>query len=158
MRVVLAVLAMFVAGPALALSCIRPDVANTYKRAAEAEEIYVVIHGTLTFDQTLAPDNDLTNQNRPDTLIPARLNGTSLSRDGFVSTFRRNISLVLQCFGPWCGGAVSGAEYLAFLQKTDAGYRMIIDPCGSLVFPEPTQAQLDQARSCMRGQRCSPRQ
>ncbi len=156
MRVFLFLFLVLAAGPVLALSCIRPDVANTYERAVETEEIYVVVHGTLTFDQTRVPDNDLSNQNRPDTLIPARLKGVSLSRDGFVTPFDRIISVFLQCFGPWCGGATSGAEYLSFLERTETGYVMTIDPCGSWIFPEPTKVQLDLTISCMRGERCTP--
>ncbi|WP_317056770.1 hypothetical protein [Roseovarius rhodophyticola] len=156
MRVLMFGLAMFIAGPALALSCVRPDVANTYKNAAEAEEIYVVVHGTLTFDQNRMPEYDLSDQNRPDTLIPARLEGVSLSREGFVAPFKRNISLLRQCIGPWCGGVASGVDYLVFLQKAGVDYVMVAGPCGSFAFPEPSQVQLDQARSCMRDEGCDP--
>ena len=140
MRVGLALGVLLCAGPAFALSCIRPDVATTYERAAEAREIYVVVQGRLTFDQARVLENDLTGAARPDIEIPARLVGTSLSKDGFKTSFQRDISVILQCFGPWCGGAESGADYLAFLQRTDKGYALALDPCGSFAFPNPSEA------------------
>ena len=70
------------AGPALALSCLRPDVARTYSQASEAEQAYVVVAGALRFDEGRLPENDGTNQDRRTVAIPARLEGKSLSRAG----------------------------------------------------------------------------
>lgn len=142
--------------PALALSCMRPDVAVSYQNAAEASEVYIVVKGTLTFNERLLPERDLTQTENKGTLVPARIKGVSLSRSGFDAPFERDITLDVQCFGPWCGGAASGVEYLAFLQRTGANYVMGIDPCGSFVFPEPTAEQVKQAEQCMAGEACTP--
>ena len=144
------------AGPALALSCLRPDVARTYNQASEAEQAYVVVSGALRFDETRLPENDGTNNDRRNVTIPARLEGTSLSRAGFTTPFARDITLEVRCFGPWCGGARSGVEYLVFLEKHGRKLVMVADPCGSWAFPEPSADQVRQVETCIGGLECAP--
>lgn len=152
-----AILAVVVLGsPALALSCLRPDVAQSFLNVQDADETYVIVHGILSFDQNLIPERDLSDPDVQDTRLPARFEGTALSKSGFDTVFKRNITVTLQCFGPWCGGAASDAEYLAFVEKNGADYVMRIDPCGSFVFPEPTLKQIKQAEQCMAGRACTP--
>ncbi len=157
MKVFLTSMALVLAaGPALALSCLRPDVARTYNQASEAEQAYVVVTGALRFDAARLPENDGTSQDRRVVTIPARLEGTSLSRAGFTTPFARDISLEVSCFGPWCGGAQSGVEYLVFLEKRGRDYVMVADPCGSWAFPEPSAEQVEQVEACIGGLECAP--
>lgn len=156
MRRVLTSLAFVLAtGPAVALSCLRPDVTRTYQMASEAEESYVVASGELRFDERRLPENDGTRQDRRIVTIPARLEGVSLSRAGFTTPFARDITLEVTCFGPWCGGAKSGVLYLAFLEKRGRDYVMSADPCGSWAFAEPTGAQLEKVERCIGGVECA---
>ncbi|MGR3548887.1 MAG: hypothetical protein ACU0CB_18660 [Roseovarius sp.] len=142
-------------GPALALSCLPPDVAETYRRAAEAEETYIVVQGRLTFDPARLPGTDMIPQQKPaHTLIPARLTGQALTKGGFDQAFDRAITLDVQCFGPWCASAVPGAEYLGFLERRDGGYVLTVDPCGGMSHPDPTPAMLDKALECLQGGPC----
>jgi hypothetical protein len=106
---------------AQALSCLPHDVARTYEQAARSEETFIVVHGTLTFDESRIPETDwqLQHKTPPNTLIPARLKGKALTRQGFEAPFNRPITFNLQCLGPWCASADSGTSYLAFLRKTD---------------------------------------
>ena len=146
------------AGPALALSCLRPDVVRTYQSAAAAEEAYVVVQGTLDFDGRRLPKADASDRadTPPSTRIPARITGQALTRTGFDQTFDREITLDLLCFGPWCAGAKSGIPYLAFLRKTDTGYVLQLDPCGGFGFAEPTGEMLTRVEGCYRGRACKP--
>ena len=152
----IAALMAAVASPALALSCVRPDVAATYLRAAEAEETYIVVHGTLQFNQRKLPKAK-GNESPPTTRIPARMTGKALTKSGFDHEFERNITLEVQCFGPWCGGAGSGETYLAFLQRTGSGYVMVADPCASLSFQNPDPDKLSTVQQCFNGGPCKPR-
>ena len=149
-------LAMAPAGPALALSCVPHDVADVYTQAAEAEEAYIVVHGRLHFDGSRLPETDLSNQQAipPETRIPARITGKALSRNGFDMAFDRRIMLNVQCFGPWCAGAVPDTECLAFLRKTASGYRLSVTPCGGFGFAKPSAAMLDTVIGCFRGAPC----
>jgi len=149
---------MLGAGPALALSCLPPDVARTYKQATEAQETYVVVLGRLSFDETKLPKADMERQQEtpPETLIPARIEGTSLSQAGFETPFNTNITLNARCFGPWCAGASSGTRYLAFLERTPEGYVLSIDPCGGFGFAEPRADMIEKVIGCFRGEACKP--
>lgn len=153
-RVLTGLVFALAAGPAAALSCLRPDVARTYQKASEAEQAYVVVTGALRFDEARLPRDDGTNRDRRVVTIPARLEGTSLSRSGFTTPFTRNITLEVNCFGPWCGGAQSGVEYLVFLEKHGRTLVMVADPCGSWSFPEPSAEQVKQVETCVGGLEC----
>ncbi|WP_120499964.1 hypothetical protein [Roseovarius sp. EL26] len=144
------------AQPALSLSCLPPDVARTFKTASEVEDLYVIVHGVLSFDEKRVPKEDFDNQENtpPDTFVPATLKGRSLGLDGYSQSFDQDITLNVRCFGPWCGGARSGIEYLAFLKKDDDGYLLELDPCGGMGFGQPTKEMLDTSALCMRGNIC----
>lgn len=156
--------------PAQALSCLPHDVARTYEQAARSDETYIVVHGTLTFDESRLPKTDWQNQQKtpPNTLIPARLEGMSLTRKGFVARFNRPIMLNVQCLGPWCASAKSGTDYLAFLRRTGApsglgasgqsasggSYQLDINACGGMGFAAPSGQALETVVECFRGGPC----
>lgn len=154
----LAALLAVLATPALSLSCLPPDVARSYQRAAEAEEAYVVVSGVLRFDETRLPKADMSAQQDtpPETKIPARITGMALTQSGFDHAFDREITLNVLCFGPWCGGAKPDIRYLGFLQKTDTGYELVADPCGSFAFAEPGDDMLHRVEQCFQGGPCKP--
>ncbi|WP_246557472.1 hypothetical protein [Roseovarius nubinhibens] len=158
MKTVLATLvASSLAGPALALSCLPHDVTDSYTQAAEAEASYVVVHGRLVFDETRLPKVDMSNQaaTPESTRIPALISGKSLSKQGFERRFEAPISLDIECAGPWCAGAKSGIDYLAFLRvEPDGSYALALNPCGGQGFGEPSQEQLDQILACHTGGPC----
>lgn len=144
------------ATPALSLSCLPPDVARSFKDAAEAEQAYVVVHGTLSFDEALLPESAQQDQNPPNVEIPARLTGKSLSNSGFTTDFDRPITLRAVCFGPWCGRTAAGGEHLAFVEQTESGYVLTLTPCGDYSFAEPTPAMVKKAAACFKGRNCTP--
>ena len=148
---------MVAAGPALALSCLAPDVARTFTELDRAEETYVVVHGTLTFNEDGLPKTDWENQldTPQSTVLPARLSGTSLTATGFTAPFDRSIDFDVQCAGPWCASAVSGTDVLAFVEFRDGGYVLSLDPCYGNGFFEPSEADVQSAVSCMKGGACS---
>ncbi|KNX40569.1 hypothetical protein ROTO_29110 [Roseovarius tolerans] len=157
-RVALFTLLCALTGPALALTCLPPDVARTYQQAAEAEEAYIVVHARLEFDADALPRTDWQDQaaSPPHTLIPARMTGHALTKTGFDLRFDRAITLDAQCFGPWCAGAIPGTSYLAFLQRTQDGYLLALDPCGGMGFADPTPETLRRVETCYSGGRCDP--
>lgn len=154
---ILAALFCLIAGPALALSCLPPDPVRDFIQADEAEDIWIVVEGRLNFDSSRLPEQDLArNDAPPETDIPARLEGLSLGPDGFSRAFDRDITLRVLCFGPWCGGAEAGRDYLGFLKREGDGYVAFADPCGNRLYAEPTDAMRDALTRCMRGDVCQP--
>ena len=99
MRSLFAIGLSFLAGPAVALSCMAPDVAHTFTELNNQPETYVVVHGTLSFDEGRLPVTDWDNQEATpqETPIPARLSGRSLTQDGFTAPFYRTITLNAVC-------------------------------------------------------------
>ena len=168
----LALMALALSGlpfaPAQALSCLPHDVARTYEQAATSEETYIVVHGTLTFDESRLPETDWQHKQKtpPNTLIPARLEGKALTREGFNAPFDRSVTFNVQCLGPWCASAKTGTAYLAFLRKTDGppetggtsgpGYQLDINACGGMGFAAPTKQALETVVQCFQGGPCKP--
>jgi hypothetical protein len=148
MRLIAIVLSMLVPAQAMALSCVRPTVERSFAQAQASDDYYAVVRGRLTFDESKIPKTQLNSNDAP---------GSSLSQAGFKTPFDRKITIELRCFGPWCGSAVSGSEYLGFMKNTASGYALSIDPCQSQVFPEPTPQMLDAVTDCLNGAACSPK-
>lgn len=146
---------MALATPALSLSCAPPDVIRSYQRAAEAEEAYIVVHGTLHFDENKIPKANH-NDSPPSTRFRARLTGKALSETGFDIDFDREITLDLICFGPWCAGAKSDIPYLGFLKQMATGYALQLDPCDGFGFADPTPEMLRKVEQCHAGGPCAP--
>lgn len=134
-----------------------PDVARDYQRAADSEDVYVVVEGRLTFDPsglpTTAFDDPLPPQ--PMTDIPARLTGRSMSEAGFVRPFEQDVTLRVSCFAVWCAEPRPGAV-LAFLKREAGGYVVSVDPCGTMTYPDPRLEQLETVVACFQGRDCVP--
>ncbi len=157
-RHTLIVLSLMIGGPAAALSCLPHDVATTFKRVQASPDIYVGILGTLTFDESRLPVVDMQNQQDtpPVTRIPAQISGHTLSAEGFVTPFERNILLNVQCAGPWCAQPHSGIEYMGFMRSDGGRYSLSIGPCGGDAFGKPTRAMRETVRECFAGGECRP--
>lgn len=154
-RFLMGLVLVSLASPAATLSCMRPDVARSYTEAAAAEGRYMVVHGTLRFDEARLPAAVL-NESPPSTKIPAHLSGKALSNGQFNYPFDRKITLDVLCFGPWCGGAENGLDYLVFVQVTAEGYTLTVNPCGGQAFANPTSEDLRRVERCNAEGPCAP--
>lgn len=156
MRRALTCLAIILAQPALALSCLPADIARDFNRAAQSDDSYIVVRGDLFFDETELPGNmelDATAQ-REGREIAGWLKGKSLTRDGFTKTFERDVVLRVSCIGPWCGGAAKG-PYLTFLRQEGRNWIMDLHPCPGMSYADPTPEQEQSVRACLRGAPCA---
>lgn len=141
-----------------ALSCAPWQVEDAFTRANDSDAGFTVVYGTLTFDtQRLPPPNlDQRGLSSADTNIPAAISGKSLTRWGFRRAFTSPVNLTVSCVGPWCAGARSQAPTLAFLEHVEGQYVLRAQPCASMVFQNPTRAQLRRVRTCFSGGTCAP--
>jgi hypothetical protein len=123
---------------------------NALHEIINADEGYVAATGKLTFDESKLPKVDMMHQDRTKTLtrISAWLKGSALTKSGFTHPLNTALTFEVNCYGPWCAGASSGKDVLAFLKKTDAGYMLSTNPCGGHVFYEPTKAILKSVARC----------
>lgn len=107
MRTVLVLLGLLaLAQPAFALSCLAPDIARDYHKAAQSDDTYIIVKGDLFFDETELPDRTDQRSSRARDMIDIDgwLAGYSLTKDGFTKRFERDVILRVSCLGPWCGG------------------------------------------------------
>lgn len=151
-------LAFVAASPVDALSCRPTDVARSYKQAAASDTLYVVVLGAFQFNARDLPKTDWNNQqNTPDsTLVATQFKGRSLTSKGFTNTFAAPITLNAKCYGPWCASLRPNTQTLAFVEKTNDGYRLSINPCGGFAFQNPSPAQIEQTQACHQGRSCTP--
>lgn len=154
-QIILALCLTALAGQAAALSCVRPDPVATFNRLANAPEGYFVLYGELTFDEDALPAG--MGQGRADApaLIPAFFRGKGLQRDGFTSDYIAPAELLVTCAGPWCGSARSGIDAVFFVRADSDPVQMVADPCGGMIFADPSQDVLDMLTTCMQGGTCS---
>ncbi|MEJ8561853.1 hypothetical protein QTO30_11935 [Yoonia sp. GPGPB17] len=155
-QLLLAAALAMIAAQGNALSCLRPDPIETFQRLAAAPESYFVLYGQLTFDEAELPAGVLTNQTRAPDPIAARFAGNGLSRDGFTIDYHSDVTLQIECGGPWCGSARSGVDAVYFVAASDPPVTMQAGPCGGMIFEEPSAAVIEMLTSCMQGGACSP--
>lgn len=150
--------AAFLAVPSagFALSCMPYNAIAAYNDAATSDDSYVVVHGKLTFDESKLPKVDWNRQDevKPDNYLTGRIDGQSLTKAGFTAQFVRDIDINVQCYGPWCGGVVNGAEHLVYLKRAGGAYLLETNPCGGFAFGEPDRDTLQKVIGCMHGKRC----
>ena len=144
-----------IAGQANALSCMRPDPISTFNRVAAAPESYYVLYGTLRFDADALPPSFVDQLGADPEPIDAFFRGKGLTRNGFTSDYISPALLQVDCVLNYCGSAQSDIEALYFVRADNDPVVMTADPCGAMIFPEPTQAVLDQLTACMQGNGCS---
>ena len=158
--VILASALALLAQPVLALSCMRPDAVSMYQRAAESEARYVVVLGAFLRD---GPDQPLLSEPEAEGMgIPyvydALFYGDIGSRVGFHTPAELEVTVAVDCLGPWCGTPpADGQEVLAFLQVDENGeYFLMVEACPTWVMTAPDQEVMDRIAACMRGEPCEP--
>lgn len=141
------------ASPALALSCMQPDVANSYTWAAEAEAPYVVLLGEFQFRAGTKSRGNSDGQTVPP--VVAQFSGRSLGDGGFTRPFSGAVTLAPACAGPWCAGLPEPGIGLAFAEvMADGTYQVALGPCGGRYFPGPRAGEAARVEACHRGERC----
>lgn len=145
-----ALIALMLAQPAHALSCLRPDVVRSYVDRAGDPDL-VVLLGSFNFPAGVLSQtqHDMTREPTEITIV-AQFRGEDL-----VTGTRIETDLVIRgrCFGPWCGDMAPGTQ-LAFAQKTANGLELAVDPCGTAAFPNPDIETLARLERCMRDRSC----
>ncbi|QFU10193.1 hypothetical protein PARPLA_00242 [Rhodobacteraceae bacterium THAF1] len=151
-RSVLAAAAISLAAqPALALSCIVPDVARSTQAAMDSSETYRIVVGKFEFDTLSPPFDGTTLGDGEAASIPAQFNGYALTSDGFTDPTRDKVILNVTCMMQSCGGIGSGVETLAFLRSDGADPILELGPCPQWAFPTPTDAQKQTVLDCVTG-------
>ncbi|MEM8591294.1 MAG: hypothetical protein AAGF13_02095 [Pseudomonadota bacterium] len=155
-RLISACILTLAATNAAALSCLPTNVAGSYIAAAEAEETFVILHGSFDFDQAELPLLPPNNRNPRVMRVDAQFTGGVFTGKNFSFETELDVQIEARCFGPWCSWMEVGTEVLAFVEKRDDAYFLTLSPCGGWLYARPKQAQLDQVVSCHQGDTCEP--
>lgn len=131
--------------PASALSCMQPDIVNSYTRAADAAEAYVVVKGAFRFN---APPRQPVDNDAQGQIVQARFEGVALGRSGFTISYTRPVTLTLACAGPWCGWVEPDTNAIAFLETRGTSLRLVEGPCPGQIFYDPTPEQTQRLLAC----------
>lgn len=139
----LALFAAFCPLPAFALSCASWTLADAFDAAQSSEATYVVVEGDLSFDPAGVPKTDWENPIAApqSTEIAARLQGLSLTRNGFSAPFDAALTFKIACAGPWCANVRQGPS-LAFLVREGGRFTLTQGPCGGMLFSAPSSADI----------------
>ncbi len=147
------------APPAVALSCLKPEVAASYWMAAESETAYVVLWGEFDFvpGADPAPPPPGVIERTPAEPVIAAFSGRSLAADGFTAVHSGPVILAPECLASWCGGFPEPGQALVFAEVTGTGaYRVTLGPCGGWFFADPREADIRRVETCHRGGPCTP--
>lgn len=144
--------AFLAAGPASALSCLRPDAVRLYEDARDSAEVYTIVKGRILADGPIlvpVPDRDGKNG----LVTGVRLRGHILGARGFLDPVEAGIGLRLTCVSVWCAAPPPEDVLLMALRQTPSGSELSIGPCGgdAVVWTADAEARL---LDCHRGIRC----
>lgn len=129
MRNALICLLILAAGPASALSCMRPDAVRLFEAARDAEEGYYIVKGEVAL---LEPANVADPQRKTVATTRARVTGYALGRTGFRARFERDIQVEASCLASWCGSAEGlDGERLMAIRVDDGALTLPMGPCAS---------------------------
>ncbi|MEM6384679.1 MAG: hypothetical protein AAF718_00445 [Pseudomonadota bacterium] len=145
MRFALVCLAVLIANPANALSCMRPDAVRLFEEARDAETAFYIVKGEVEF---LEPPNTPPRNAKTPATTRARITGLALSKSGFNAPFDERVTLKASCLGPWCGAPemVEGSRLMA-VEIGLADLSLYIGPCGGDQMAWDEQAE-DRLLSC----------
>ena len=150
-----ALLSIFAAGQAQALSCQRPSVQATFRQANEAEVQYVMAVGRLQLlpGEKVPGTGDDPNA-RQGYSVETRFDGKLAAADGFTEDASFPVRVEVGCAGPWCGG-VPLDRVLVFIERREGANVLVEGPCPWFAL-DATPAVIEGAMSCIRGEACTP--
>ena len=153
-RLILTCLAVAAAQPALALSCLRPDVIRLYSDARDSEDLYSMVVGKITATNPIAiPKKDNGGSTKADTTV--RVTGRSLTSSGFTAPFDRDVTLRASCLSVWCADPPTLDTEVFLTLRHDGDARVVdIGPCPFNALPWSADEEA-RVLNCHRFDRCS---
>ena len=115
------------ASPGFALSCLPPDLINSYLKALESQTPHVVLKGRFVAGANWPEAQQ--NPTRKTESFWADFTGSYLSKEGFKYSYNAPVRLTFQCDDWGCGQVAADTEVVAFAQKTDQGLELSLASC-----------------------------
>lgn len=138
---------------ASALSCMKPNLAQSFNHYADAEETFVIAKGTIRYTEPVPKYK----QGKPRS-VRAELSGGLLGLSGFGEDQSVPITVKTDCIHVWCGAMPRpNQEIITFLEKTPAGYVMTNGACPGVFQPDPSDREIRIVQSCLKRGACRDR-
>ena len=154
---------MMCAPAASALSCMRPDIAQTMEKVKASDEIYYILVGT--FNSTPVPKSKATSSGKTGSPnapvraingigphnVQAWFDGRILSNDARYDSpvSHMPIDVAVSCAGPWCGSAPANERKVIAFVKARPSQSMLLEagPCPDKVH-SVDDGKIAKLRSC----------
>lgn len=147
----------FMPGPAWSLSCMAPDLKQSYAGWAKSDTRFVIARGVLLPAAPLPEKrrNSVKEQeNEFLQAVPYTFNGVLVGKNGNTPV---SIAVTVEprCLAVWCGGYPErGEEILYAFEVSSNGYRYSPSPCGGDAFSGDVTAHEKTVRQCMASGTC----
>lgn len=156
-RILLAALIPLLAsGPALALSCLRPTVADSYAAADASDAAYLLVLGRIDLLPGQTPRSFDGRRGGEDYTLQAYLTGTQGGTDGFRRAVAFPLTLEIGCAGPWCGSVPDG-KVLMFVERRGGEHVLELGACPQFAL-SATPEIVARASQCLADGPCAPLQ
>ena len=156
---ILALAMILCAGPAMALSCMRPDAVRMFEYARDSEDIFYVIKGRIDpvsdYDVPTVDSDAQPKMNDAVANTPVRIKGVGLGRKGFSVPVDVAATVQLSCLSVWCSGPPPDGELLMIVKKETNALTFQIGPCGGTAIPWSKDAE-DRLLQCHLSNNCEP--
>lgn len=137
---------------AQALSCVRPNVAQTFNAKQAASETYALMVGTVKL--TRKPPKYVQGQPRSAKALVA---GRYVGRKGLSVTQTVPVTVQTHCAASWCGGFPSDMQedVIMYLRQTADGAVIDIHACPNGFGQSATPERVTLLQKCLRRGKCS---
>lgn len=147
---------------AMALSCMRPSIENSFNNWSEAPETYYIVSGTLTPAAPLPPVPSLSQANGGN-FDTSNLRGVYRIQGEVIGPVQSDpidhyVWVRVGCAGPWCGqfptAGTSGV--MAFKQLPDLTLELYSGACPGDIFADGNGSVKARVQQCMTGSCVAP--
>ena len=152
MKFWITICAILICGPAAALSCLQPNIAEAFNRFDAAPESYAIAVGRVSVPKSGIPGYREGKPRR----ASGQFVGRYLGRFGLGVEVRQKISVQTQCVAHWCGGFPGGDQVMIMFLRLGKGARVLDMPaCPSGGFVPETPKALELMQRCLKRGRCT---
>ena len=157
-----AVAVSMMATPALALSCMPPNIAVGFNWAQDSQDTFVIAIGSLSLTEVLIEPSEMGKDGQrfptPGT-YRADMTAKFLGRTGLGDEHVVPIIVQEECVAHWCGVfPEQGMEMVMILRKDGENYVLDSSPCQGSYQRNPSLQTIRVLKSCMKKGHCSDKQ
>ncbi len=136
-------------GAAMALSCLPPDIPDSFHSANASEKSYIVVEGEFTLE-----DPGFVAEPGKLMLTSGSFKGRWLGSRGKSSRFEQPVTFEVECVEDTCGKILPGEDLITFLRKEKDEYFVEVQACGGSLFYGPSKSDKEAVLQCLNGGDC----